>query len=103
MLKKEDGQLDFTEPADALARRVRAFQPWPGTFTIWQGQPLKILRACAVAEKPAVPGARLVYQGLPALGTASGLLVLEELQPAGKKTLPGKIFLQGARAWLEQD
>jgi methionyl-tRNA formyltransferase len=98
MLKKEDGRLDFNEPAAALARRVRAFTPWPGTFTTWQEELLKILRAHAVPGQ-AERGAALVHQGLPALGCAEGLLVLDEVQPAGKTPRHGKIFLQGAPGW----
>ena len=99
MLNKADGQLDFSQPAEALARRVRAFNPWPGAFTIWQGQMLKIQRAHAVPTPCALPGQTVVYQGLPALCTTDGLLALDELQPAGKKPQPGKAFLQGARGW----
>ena len=98
MLKKEDGRLDFNASAEALARRVRAFTPWPGTFTIWQEEVLKILRAHAVPGQ-AAPGTLLVHQGLPALGCADGLLVLDEVQPAGKTVRPGKVFLQGAPGW----
>jgi methionyl-tRNA formyltransferase len=102
MLKKEDGQLDFTQPAQALARRVRAFNPWPGTFTLWEGQILKVHRAHPVEVGPGptpTQGARLVHQGLPAFAATDGLLVLDEMQPAGKKSMPGKVFLQGARNW----
>ena len=100
MLKKEDGLLDFSQPADSLARRVQAFNPWPGAYTLWQGQMLKIHRARAV-ENPAAaePGSTRLYQGLPAFAAGQGLLVLEEVQPAGKKSMPGKAFLQGAKAW----
>ncbi|HEX9028998.1 MAG TPA: methionyl-tRNA formyltransferase [Anaerolineales bacterium] len=98
MLKKEDGLLDLGQPADALARRVRAFNPWPGAYIYWQEQILKIHRAHP-QPADAAPGRLGVYQGLPALGTASGLLVLDEVQPAGKKAMPGKVFLQGARGW----
>ncbi len=103
ILKKEDGELDFTLSAAELERKVRAFQPWPGTFTSWQGGLLKVQRARCVfdseIETGLSPGEHTIYQGLPAIGTAQGLLVLEELQPAGKKPLAGKIFLQGARNW----
>jgi methionyl-tRNA formyltransferase len=101
MLKKEDGKLDFNQPAENLARRVRAYNPWPGAFTDWQDGVLKILLARAVEIATAYPGRRLVYQGLPAIGTAQGLLVLDEVQPAGKKPMSGKVFLQGARGWKQ--
>jgi methionyl-tRNA formyltransferase len=98
LLKKEDGLLDFTRPAIELERRVRGMNPWPGAFTTWQTEPLKVHRAHAVPDK-SKPGKRLIYQGLPAVGTASGLLVLDEVQPSSKKAMPGKAFLAGARDW----
>ncbi|MEW6716244.1 MAG: methionyl-tRNA formyltransferase [Chloroflexota bacterium] len=100
LLKKEDGCLDFTRPAEELERRVRAFHPWPGAFTMWQNTPLKILKAHVVSGKARL-GERVVAQGLPALGTAKGLLVLDEVQPAGKKSMSGGAFLLGARDWIQ--
>jgi methionyl-tRNA formyltransferase len=99
MLKKEDGQLDFSQPAEDLARRVRAYNPWPGTFSYWQAQPLKVHQAHAADLDSPGPGRLAVHAGLPAIGTGRGLLVLDEVQPAGKKPMAGKTFLQGARAW----
>jgi methionyl-tRNA formyltransferase len=99
MLKKEDGQLDFNQPAEELVRRVRAFTPWPGAFTTWNGQPFKVLRAHAASATALPPGQATVVEGLPAFSTGAGLLVLDEVQPAGKKAMPGRVFLQGARGW----
>ncbi len=101
MLKKEDGLLDFSRPAQELANKVRAFNPWPGASMLWQGEPLKIQRAAARQAGTAgvSPGEACISQGLPAVGTTDGLLVLIEVQPAGKKSMPGKVFLQGARGW----
>ena len=100
LLKKEDGRLNFTEPAAALARRVRAFNPWPGTFTEWQGKLLKIHRAHAAAQPSPGTGEHLIVAGKPAIGTGEGVLVLDEVQPAGKKPMPGEVFLRGARGWV---
>ena len=99
MLKKEEGALDFTRPAEDLARQVRAFYPWPGAFTYWNDLLLKIHRAHAISISGYAPGHRLIHDGLPAIATPAGLLVIDELQPAGKKSLPGQQFLQGARIW----
>ena len=99
LIKKEDGALDFSQPAEFLARKVRAYQPWPGAFTTWQGQPLKVIRAHAVADLAAPPGQTLIYQGLPAVASLPGGLVLEAVQPAGKRVMEGKTFLSGARSW----
>jgi methionyl-tRNA formyltransferase len=98
MLKKEDGLLDFTRTAQELARRVQAFNPWPGTWVMLDGVPLKIHKA-HVAEGKGEPGSKLVVQGVPAIATQDGLLVLDEVQPAGKKSMPGRAFLAGARDW----
>jgi methionyl-tRNA formyltransferase len=97
MLKKEDGLLDFTRPAEELARRVRAFNPWPGAYFEWQGRVLKV-HAAHMVEGYVNIGGHLIHQKTPAIGTGNGLLVLDMLQPAGKKTMTGKAFLAGT-AW----
>ncbi|MEO8356507.1 MAG: methionyl-tRNA formyltransferase [Chloroflexota bacterium] len=98
MMKKEEGRLDFTRPAEELERRVRAFNPWPGAFMDFDGTLLKIHRA-RVEEGNVSVGERLIYQDQPAIGAGGGLLILEEVQPAGKKSMSGKSFLAGARNW----
>ncbi len=101
MLKKEDGALDFSRPADELVNKIRAFNPWPGAYMEYQGSPLKIHKARAAVSETLPPGRRGVHAGLPAIGCAEGLLVIEALQPAGKKPMPGDVFLRGARNWIE--
>ena len=104
MLKKEDGQLNFNQPAIDLVRQVLAFNPWPGAFTTWNDIRLLIHQASAISEeeldRPIPPGEHTIHHKYPAIGTAKGLLVLEEIQPAGKKSMHGKAFLQGARNWI---
>lgn len=103
MLKKEDAQLDFNQPAELLCRRVRAFNPWPGAFTQWDGRILKVHRAHAEKGKSLIPGTRLVYQDLPAIAANRSLLVLDQVQPAGKKPMAGKVFLRGAKNWVKSN
>jgi methionyl-tRNA formyltransferase len=101
LIKKEDGLLDFDQPANHLERKVRAFNPWPGAFTYWHEQILKVHHA-QVADLPTEsPGRKVIYQGLPAITTGKGLLVLDELQLAGRTVQTGKVFLQGARNWAQ--
>lgn len=105
MLKKEDGALDFLKPAAELARQVRAYDPWPGTFLEWNGQPVKVLKAHAIPDArinwdtQLDPGAKLRSGNFPAVKAAEGLLILDVLQPAGKKPQTGAEFLNGAREW----
>lgn len=98
MLKKEDGRLDFKKDANELERQIRAFNPWPGTFMEYDGALLKIHRA-HVESGNAADGERFIVQNQPAIGARGGLLVLDEVQPAGKKSMTGKSFLAGARKW----
>ena len=101
MLKKEEGRLDFTRDVNELERRVRAFNPWPGAFMNFDGASLKIHKAHVEDESAsaAPAGQRLVYRDQPAVGARGGLLILDEVQPAGKKSMSGKSFLAGARHW----
>ena len=98
MIRKEEGQLDFTHDVYELERRVRAFNPWPGAFMNFDGTLLKIHRA-HVEAGDASEGQRLVVQNQPAIGARGGILLLDEVQPAGKKSMSGKSFLAGARNW----
>ena len=98
MIKKEEGQLDFTQDAIALERRVRAFNPWPGAYMDFDGMNLKVHRAHVEVNNAPV-GKRLVWHGQPAVAAGGGILVLDEVQPAGKKSMTGKAFLAGARNW----
>jgi methionyl-tRNA formyltransferase len=103
-LEKEQGHINWSEPAEAIARRVRAFHPWPGTFTTWQGAPLRILRVSAesypAAEDGTPPGTVVATPQGPAIVTGRGWLRLIEVQPAGKRPMPADAFVRGARGFL---
>ncbi len=100
MLKKQDGLLDPNRPAAKLERRVRAYDPWPGAFLIWQGRTLKVL-AAHVETGLVAPGKHVVHGGGPAIGTAKDLLVLDRVQLEGRKPVTGTQFLAGARTWAD--
>jgi methionyl-tRNA formyltransferase len=100
LLRKAEGKLGFTRPAEELERRVRAFNPWPGAFMDFDGTLLKVHRA-HVEQGSAEAGKRLVIRDQPAVGAGGGLLVLDEVQPAGRKPMSGKTFLLGARHWAD--
>ena len=106
MLKKSDGELDFSRRAVDLERQIRAYQPWPGAYMNWNDQRLKIHQARIAAgshhaaKHDEKPGQHTICEDFPAVITAEGILILEELQPAGKKPMPGPVFLRGAREWI---
>lgn len=107
MLKKEEGKLDFTQDVNELERRVRAFNPWPGAYMDFDGAMLKVHRTHVEQVDNLLhemqgnisAGQRLIVQNQPAVGARGGLLILDEVQPAGKKPMSGKSFLAGARLW----
>jgi methionyl-tRNA formyltransferase len=94
-LNKSDGVIDWEQPADLLARRVRAFNPWPAAFTEWNGRLLKILRAHVVPGQ-ARPGQTGDRGPEPlSVGTGEGLLSVDEIQLAGGKPLTPLEALRG--------
>ncbi|MCB8977516.1 MAG: methionyl-tRNA formyltransferase [Ardenticatenaceae bacterium] len=97
MISKEDGRLDWQQTSTELDRRVRAMTPWPGAFTTWQGEMLKILKVrVADGRLPAgQPGTVVAYEEGAAVLTADGALVLEEIQLAGKRATAVPDFLRG--------
>jgi len=99
LLEKHAGQLDFNHPAAALVRRVRAFTPWPGAYFDTPVGVLKVHRAHASGDDRLAPGELAVVDHLPAVSTSQGWLVLDEVQPSGKKAMPGDVFLRGTRQW----
>ena len=94
-LSKNEAQLDWCEPADALARAVRAYNPAPGAWTRWDGAPLKIWKA-EVCAGSGVPGEVLQADAeriIVACGTDA--LALQEVQPAGSTRMTAAAFLAG--------
>jgi len=98
-LEKKSGELDFNQSADNLARMVRAYSPWPGTFTNWQNKRLLVHRASSIPVTSPGPGVLLHFEGKPAIGTSQGILVLDSLQLAGKRSVSGEEFLRGYPSW----
>lgn len=99
-IEKEAGRIDWREPAEVVAREVRAYQPWPSAYTSWNGQMLKLLRVQAGPGAQGEPGT-VVSEGKRAgIVTGDGVLWLEEVQLQGKKALPAAAFLAGARGFV---
>lgn len=97
LIRKTDGQLNWNETAVELYRRLRAFTPWPGVYTKWQGKNLKILSATPFeTEKPmGAVGEVVSWDGDAAVQTSSGLLRLHTVQLAGKKATRVADFVRG--------
>ncbi|GIV97784.1 MAG: methionyl-tRNA formyltransferase [Herpetosiphonaceae bacterium] len=98
LLAKEDGIIDWSLPAIVIERMTRAYDSWPGARTTWRGQQL-LVRAARVHPDwhgPEPPGTVLNAPSL-LIATGSGALELLEVQPAGKRPMPGDAFKRGQR------
>jgi methionyl-tRNA formyltransferase len=96
-LMSADGVLDFERPAEELARRVRATSPAPGAFTTFRGQRLMVTRASVRGGFPAEHGVVNVRDGFPEIAAGAGWLHLDEVRPAGKRTMSGADWARGVR------
>jgi len=98
IIRKEDGVIDWTMPADGIERRVRGFHPWPGASTTLAGRGLRVLRA-RVAEGGGHPGTVLAVErdGIHVACGGGTQLVLVDVQPESKRAMPASAFAQGAR------
>jgi len=96
MLKKEDGVIDWSQPASAIHNRVRGLQPWPGASTTFRGQGLLIWRSHRHSEKGPEPGRFLTLKP-PLVSCGAGSLELVEVQLEGRKRMPAADFINGQR------
>lgn len=98
LLTRADGQIDWGGDAAQIERMTRAYDPWPGTFTAWRGQQLRIL-AARVAERPAqaAPGQIVASRAAVAVACGQGALELLTVQPAGKRPMAALDWARGQR------
>ena len=98
-LERDAGRLDWTQPAAALERRIRAYHPWPGTFTIaTEGgieKRLKIHPPAATAELMLDSGCIASAGGKLIVGCGTGALELTSVQPEGGKRMNAADYLRG--------
>ena len=100
-IRKAEGLIDWTRPADEIARRVRAFNPWPSAFTYWNGAPLKILHAqAAPSNARGEPGRVVEWRDEIAVTTGDGVLILRQVQLAGKRAMKIEEFARGQREFI---
>lgn len=104
MLSKEDGEIDWHLPAASIWRRVRAFQPWPGCYTLWQGRQLKILEAVPLPGAGTAEVGRVIAlnqgEAAFAVNTGEGILGVLRLQMEGKRAMSSAEFQRGQRQFI---
>ena len=103
-ITKEVGEIDWHLPAVEIWRRVRAFQPWPGCYTTWQGKRLEIIEAVSLPGEENLEVGQVVAinkEGA-ALGvsTGDGILSVLKVQLEGKRAMRAAEFLRGQRQFI---
>ena len=97
LIAKRQGRLDWTRPAEALTRRVRAFDPWPVAHAMWGDRPLRLWQAQALDGAGGEPGRVLdVSRDGMDVATVSGVLRVGEVQLPGRRRMPALDAARGA-------
>lgn len=97
LLKKEDGRIDWSQPAEAIHNRVRGLQPWPGAYTPFRAHTLHIWRSrVGETEGRGAPGCISSLQPL-VVCCGGGSLELVEVQVEGRKRMAAADFVNGQR------
>jgi len=102
MLSKDEGYVNWNKPSLEIVNQVRALDPWPGTYTYYDGQVLKIWE-CSIwdsAEQSAKPGTVLESQGHLLVKTGDGALSITMLQAQGAKRMNTADYLRGRKIEL---
>jgi methionyl-tRNA formyltransferase len=92
----EDARVDWTEPAMAVDRRIRACTPAPGAWTTYEGERVK-LGPVTIADGALPPGELLIGKNAVAVGTGTGALKLGLVKPFGKKEMAAADWARGIR------
>lgn len=104
VLKRDDGRIDWNDPAQAIERKVRGYDPWPGAFTtLPSGKRLKVLYIKIIEGDAAEPGTvAQAEDGSPMVRVQDAWIKLVRVQPEGKQPMDGPAFLNGHRDLIGQ-
>lgn len=98
LIERSDGEIDWSMQSEQIDRMIRAYDPWPGTFTSWNGKGLKILDARLTAVQSAGtihPGTVVKTDGHLLVGTGSGSIEISRVQLEGRQAVAADDFLRG--------
>ncbi len=96
-ISKETGLIDWELPAEIIRRQVRAYHPWPGSYSTWKGKKLKILEAEILPGPKGMPGIVVAWNGSNGIDvqTGDGLLRITRMQLEGKRAMSAAEFMRG--------
>ena len=94
IINKEDGKIDWNEKAVNIFNKIRAFNPWPGTYSNWQDKKIKIHEVRLTNEEIPTGEAKIENRRL-LIGTKDNALEIVKIQPEGKKIMTASDFILG--------
>lgn len=96
LIRKEQGAIDWAQPAVRIVCAVRAFNPWPSAYTMHAGRLLKVHRARALAASPAAAAGTVIAVGPDIrVATGDGVVAIDELQLEGRRAMTAAEFARG--------
>ncbi|MDB4408810.1 methionyl-tRNA formyltransferase [Akkermansiaceae bacterium] len=95
-LLRDDGKIDWSQSAGEIERLIRAYHPWPGTFTEFSGKRLKLFPPVTLSETNGAPGAVISGDELE-VNCGEGALIFSVVQPEGKPRMDSRDFARGYR------
>lgn len=111
LLSRETERIDWTHSDHDIHNQIRGLNPWPGAFTLFRGENIKIWRSTVLIDKEDTSGRigrervqpgtiiQTTEQGIK-VQTGAGVLLIREVQPAGKRTMPARDFFLGRRGQI---
>lgn len=93
-INKSDGIIDWARPAEIIERQIRAYLGWPGSRTTIAGTDAAITKA-HLSRDAGSPGKAFVKDGQLGVYAGSGSIIIDEIKPAGSRTMPARDFLAG--------
>jgi len=96
-ITREQARIDWSSPAEQLARAARAYDPWPVAHALWRGRGVRFWGATALKDCDAEPGrvVRVGREGMD-IGAGNGVLRLREIQLPGRRRMPAEDAARGA-------
>jgi methionyl-tRNA formyltransferase len=96
-LRKEDGRITWSRSAHELLQFVKGMYPWPSAFSYLNGEMIKIIKVKALDGNGVAGRLEKASGGQLVVGTGKGLLLVEEIQPGGRRVMSAEAFLSGRR------
>jgi methionyl-tRNA formyltransferase len=98
LIKKSDGEIDWESDGLHISRQIRAMTPWPGAYTSWKGNLLKVLSAAPVAigrARSRKPGEVFIFERKISVAAGSDGVLLKVVQLSGKPSMSVEEFVRG--------